>query len=278
MPVWSAAPLTLVLLGAAWLVHRHLWGALPEDPPGKGRKSHERPTPMVGALLAPVAVGWLVAASAWWAAAGALIAAAVGTWDDVVKQRGHDLDWRLKAGALAVATGCGLVHHQGGAIDGWWWVWGALLLFAITNATNFLDNTDGVAGMLVAVGLLWATGGEGPLAAAGWVAVGFLPWNWPRPGMFLGDGGALCLGFLLGVQALEAAPVGREVAAPAAVPLIDFLQVIVARLVIGVAPWVGDRRHLTHVALHLGLPRPVVAPLFAAAATGCWWWLAGMPP
>ena len=53
-----------------------------------------------------------------------------------------------------------------------------------------------------------------------------------------------------------------------AVPLTDFMQVVLMRLIIGVPPWVGDRRHLTHIAQNLGLHRVTIAPLFAALATG----------
>ena len=53
---------------------------------------------------------------------------------------------------------------------------------------------------------------------------------------------------------------------PVALLLGDFVQVITARLILGVAPWVGDRRHLTHIVQNLGLPRPLVAPLFALVA------------
>jgi hypothetical protein len=57
--------------------------------------------------------------------------------------------------------------------------------------------------------------------------------------------------------------------APCAILLADFAQVIVARLWLGYAPWIADRRHLTHVLLNTGLPSWALAPLLAAAA-----WLA----
>ena len=99
--------------------------------------------------------------------------------------------------------------------------------------------------------------------AAAWSALAFLPWNWPRPRLFLGDSGAYALGLLVGAHSL---PWANHQLAAVAVQCADFVQVVVARLVLGVPPWVGDRRHLTHVVQNLGLPRIAVAPLFAAIA------------
>jgi hypothetical protein len=55
--------------------------------------------------------------------------------------------------------------------------------------------------------------------------------------------------------------------------MFDFFQVITARLVIGVAPWIGDRRHLTHIAQNWGVRRSLVAPLFATLAAAGYWFL-----
>ena len=54
--------------------------------------------------------------------------------------------------------------------------------------------------------------------------------------------------------------------APVAVPVLDFAQVVAARLYLGFLPWIGDRRHLTHIAMNTGLPQVWVAPVFASLA------------
>jgi UDP-GlcNAc:undecaprenyl-phosphate GlcNAc-1-phosphate transferase len=138
------------------------------------------------------------------------------------------------------------------------WLLATAWVFVLTNATNFLDNTDGVCAALSAVSL-FALGAD----AAAWAALAFVPWNWPRPRLFLGDSGAYALGLLVGAHSL---PWASHQLAAVAVQCADFVQVVVARLVLGVPPWVGDRRHLTHVLQNLGLPRIAVAPLFAAVA------------
>ena len=51
-------------------------------------------------------------------------------------------------------------------------------------------------------------------------------------------------------------------------PLVDFVQVVIARIVLAVPPWVGDRRHLTHILQNLGIARVAIAPIFAAVAVG----------
>ena len=99
-------------------------------------------------------------------------------------------------------------------------------------------------------------------------ACGFLPFNWPKPRLFLGDGGAYALGLSTSYAVAQALLVDPKWLLAIAVPLVDFSQVVVARLVIGVPPWVGDRRHLTHVTQNLGLHKTAVAPLFVALAAG----------
>jgi UDP-GlcNAc:undecaprenyl-phosphate GlcNAc-1-phosphate transferase len=146
----------------------------------------------------------------------------------------------------------------------------------LVNAANFLDNTDGVAVAVCGLGLLAASGGAGAFACAGYAFLGILPLNWPRPILYPGDGGALPLGLLLAAAALERATVTgpaldwRALAAPAAIPLLDFCQVVAARLWLGYAPWVADRRHLTHVAIALGVPAVLVMPTLVVLGAVAW--------
>ena len=101
---------------------------------------------------------------------------------------------------------------------------------------------------------------------------GFLPWNWPRARLFLGDAGAYQFGIVLAAAVGHQAVDAPEVLGAVGVQLADFVQVVTARLVLGVPPWVGDRRHLSHIAQNLGLPRAWVAPLLAAVATAAGLW------
>lgn len=261
--------------GLLWLgdhCNRRWVGFLPDDPPRPGRKQHARPIPLAGVLLAPaLMVSLALERAAWsgwpWAIAAVALAATVGFLDDRGKEHGRDLGWRPKAIGLLLAAACAtLAVDPVEAVDGdplRWLAW-LCLSFVLINACNFLDNTDGVTASLVGVTLL--TGGSGWPPLAGAVALAFVPWNWPRPRLFLGDAGAYALGTVLAIVVLGGLRGGAEALWLAAVPLADFVQVVVARLWLGLPPWVGDRRHLTHIAQNLGLPRVLVAPLFAALA------------
>lgn len=251
--------------GAAAWCNRRVIGFLPDDPPGPGRKQHGRPTPLAGIVLAPAIAPWLVADGHWWTLAALVVAAMTGFVDDWRKERGSGLDWRTKALGLlaAAALGAAAICPPDRPV-----AFAAALVFVwiLTNATNFLDNTNGVASALAATSLLIASGGTGSTGAIGWAALGFLPWNWPRARLFLGDSGAYLLGAATGIAVAGNTLVDLRGVLAAAVQIVDFVQVVIARLTLGLPPWVGDRRHLTHVAQNLGLPSAAVAPLFAVGA------------
>ncbi len=84
--------------------------------------------------------------------------------------------------------------------------------------------------------------------------------------MFLGDAGAYLLGIVVATAVARASVADYRPLLAVAVQLADFAQVVIARVILGLAPWVGDRRHLTHIVHHVGVPRVVIAPLFAAIA------------
>lgn len=168
-----------------------------------------------------------------------------------------------------------------------------LWIGAVTNALNFLDNMDGLAGGvgLVAASLLLATTLAAPvpqwfigatLAMLIGSLAGFLVFNAPRPwrrsgtggaSIFMGDGGSLVLGFLLAVLTARLTYVDApaEAGGPAvigerwyavlmpvvvlAVPLYDFVVVSVIRLRAGKSPFVGDLNHLSHRLVRRGLSK-----------------------
>ncbi|MBK8098277.1 MAG: hypothetical protein IPK26_14290 [Planctomycetes bacterium] len=265
MPLlFLAIALTSVSIGS-WC-NRNVRGFLPDDLPRPGRKQHRRPIPLAGVLLAPAVIAALASGGHWLAATAALLAAAIGFVDDWHKERQRDFDWRLKGAVLALAAAliAGAVFLPWRTPGSFALTW--VLCFVLINATNFLDNTDGVATALAAVALLLGGGGEAPWLGCGAAAAAFLPWNWPRPRLFLGDSGAFLFGVALATMTTTRLADGWQTLLPVALLLGDFAQVITARLILGVAPWVGDRRHLTHIVQNLGLSRSLVAPLFALVA------------
>jgi UDP-GlcNAc:undecaprenyl-phosphate GlcNAc-1-phosphate transferase len=263
----AAATSFLTIAAAAWC-NRAVLGWLPDDPPRPGRKQHARPIPLVGIVLVPAAAPWFVASGEWWLLLAVCTAAATGFVDDRRKEHDSGLDWRAKALGLVVAAAIGSAGIVSPLDAPWTFVATLGLVFVLTNATNFLDNTNGTAAALAAVSLL-ALDRQGGAGALGFAALGFLPWNWPRARLFLGDAGAYTLGLALGVAAARGVLGDGRALWAVAVQLADFVQVVAARLWLGVPPWVGDRRHLTHIAQNLGVPAIAVAPLFAALAWAC---------
>jgi len=195
------------------------------------RSSHTRPTPRGGglAIVVVVLVGWLVALGlhpdSWVGTdllyvVGAALIAGISWMDDLrslpnrVRFAAHSL------GALLVLVGFG----YWGAVDlpllgavslGWL---GLIITFAwivgLTNAYNFMDGIDGIAGgQAIVAGLGWAVlgwltaqplvGVLGVLLAA--ASLGFLGHNWPPARIFMGDVGSAFLGFTFAVLAVAAA-------------------------------------------------------------------------
>jgi UDP-GlcNAc:undecaprenyl-phosphate GlcNAc-1-phosphate transferase len=170
---------------------------------------------------------------------------------------------------------------------------------AVTNATNLIDHANGLcaglgalAAAALAVANLRAGAGEVALAAAALAGacLGFLPWNWPRAHVFLGDAGSMTIGFalaglsVLGVYTPGSRAPGVAVAVPLlalAVPLLDMAVVVALRLRDGQPFWVPDRRHAVHRLVRRGLrPATAVAAVWAAgAAVGlAAWVLPVLPP
>jgi UDP-GlcNAc:undecaprenyl-phosphate GlcNAc-1-phosphate transferase len=149
---------------------------------------------------------------------------------------------------------------------------------------NFLDHADGLCASvaLVATAVLGAVAAVQEqyflllaLAAQGGALAGFLPWNLPPARVFLGDAGALSIGYSLGALTLLESYVTR--ASPGvlpallppvvlALPLFDMAVVVLARLRAGRPVYVGDRNHLHHRLVRLGMP-PRAALATAALAT-----------
>jgi UDP-GlcNAc:undecaprenyl-phosphate GlcNAc-1-phosphate transferase len=151
-----------------------------------------------------------------------------------------------------------------------------LWIVVLINSLNFLDNMDGLTGgialiasLLFAVVMLLLTGeprwlvGGGLLVLAGSVA-GFLLHNWTPARIFMGDAGSTFIGLILSTMTVlgtfyEPSFQQRHVLlAPLfilAVPLYDFLTVIVIRLRHGQSPFQPDRNHFSHRLTDLGLSR-----------------------
>lgn len=190
------------------------------------RSSHTLATPRGGGLvfmlLWPVAGIGAILLGVWSLQQalvflpGAALIGLVGYWDD---HHGLPARWRAMVHFLAAAGGVAVLggvstldlgvieFHLG-------WLASVLAVLAIVwsvNLFNFMDGTDGIAGVeaLFVFGmggiLLWQAGGAAlaaPIWALAAAVAGFLVWNWPRAKIFMGDVGSGFLGFLIAVFAL----------------------------------------------------------------------------
>ncbi|MHC4831485.1 MAG: MraY family glycosyltransferase, partial [Planctomycetota bacterium] len=208
-----------------------------------------------------------------WLVAGASLALAVGLIDDRFKD---GFPWWAKLGGQFAAAG--LLVTGGARLDVLVLPWlnvGVSVLWIVTiiNAMNFLDHADGVTTGVAAIAcaLLAAVGiGLGQyliallaIALLG-ALLGFLPWNLPKASQFLGDAGSHLIGALLGALTLlmayrdpAHAPSGYlPLALPLLVlglPLFDMVVVLSVRLREGRPMHRGDRNHLHHRLVRLGM-------------------------
>jgi UDP-N-acetylmuramyl pentapeptide phosphotransferase/UDP-N-acetylglucosamine-1-phosphate transferase len=204
------------------------------------RSSHSRPTPRGGGIaIVMISVIGVAVASLFNLIpsdltviiylGGVLFIGGVSYWDDL-----HSLPHTLRLGAHGVAAlfsiwGIGSWKSFDlpflGVLDLGWlgppmtFLW----IVGLTNAYNFMDGIDGIAG------------GQGVVAGAGWAvlgwlgdqptisllglllassSLGFLIHNWPPARIFMGDVGSAFLGYTFGVLPIMAAQQDPQMGLP----------------------------------------------------------------
>lgn len=196
------------------------------------RSSHRVPTPRSGglAIVATVFIGlltlFLIGGEARLSQGyyigflfSALVIAAVSIYDDL-----HGLGFVAKlsvqtaAAVVLVSSGAGLdavslpgIGHVN--LGGWGIAVSLVWIVGLTNAFNFMDGLDGLAGgaaviSAAAFGLVAFLEGSSFIYMLSWIAaaasLGFLVWNFPPAKIFMGDSGSQFLGFLFAAMALIA--------------------------------------------------------------------------
>jgi len=224
-----------------------------------------------------------------------IIVVLVGTVDDLT-----DLSPRRKLLGQGIAVGIAAV-----AIASWAQpssippvLIGALIFLWIvflTNAVNLIDGLDGLLigttapGMFVLMIISISTGDLFAAVIAGACTaslLAFLPFNWARARLLLGDTGSEFIGFSLAVisvisflhrPTVSSIPVFLLIAA---IPLTDTAFAIIRRTLHHRSIFVGDKGHIHHrLARHIGEKRSVaLLSLFAILASTIAYvlWNAGM--
>ena len=252
------------------------------DAPGReGRvRVHSGAIPRIGGLA--IATGILVPALLFvdvdgpraGILVGVPIVAAVGLVDDV---RGLSAKTKLlavMAVALIPVVGYGMTFERIGLpfvafdVPGWVAVPATLVWIAlVANLVNLIDGMDalaaGIVGIAAAAFAVLAMS-FGRVEAAALAAIvcgatlGFLWHNYHPAKVFMGDSGALTLGYVLGALAVEGVlktPATIALAAPLlimAVPILDTSFVIAKRIKYRRPPWAADHNHFYHRFLRIG--------------------------
>jgi len=233
-------------------------------------------------------------------AAGTLLVFLVGVVDDL-KGVGSGIKFcvELTAAGMLVAAGwsfgvlrlpfVGGIHLGvfGGVVSVLW-------IVGVTNAINLIDGLDGLAGGVVAIisvsmlayaALQGSPGSVVLMAATAGACLGFLRHNWEPARIFMGDSGALTLGFLLAAMSLHSAlkaPAAVAILVPIlalGVPVMDTLLVMAVRFLDRpqarllrrfLRMFRADRKHLHHLLDHVGARRSqVVGLIYAVVVTFC---------
>lgn len=238
------------------------------DKPNEARKTHKDSKPMMGGLAIffaltlsvflfspPQHIRELVAILS-----GAGLVALVGLLDDR-----YQLSWRTRFGmqfiSAFVLVLAGIQIRLFG-IDVLDIPITLIWIVALTNATNFLDNMDGLTAGLSAIASGWfllIAIFQGQIlvsmlaAAILGSAVGFLAYNFAPSSTFMGDMGALPLGFLLATLAIKLNFSGQSLNITWMIPLLviclpifDINLVIFTRLREGRSPTQAGRDHTSH--------------------------------
>lgn len=275
MPSWLA-PASLAIaffVALAWRGYALRRGHV--DLPGE-RRLHQVPTPRGGglgiALALLLATPWLGDAGPGFAL-GLLACAGGGLLDDLRPlSPGAKLALQV-AGAACLAWSLPL----------WPGLWGdmfgrlaaTVLVVGLVNAWNFMDGSNGMAtsqAVFASIALaLLAPAAPGlvplavTLAAAG---LGFLPLNFPRARLFLGDVGSHALGYAVAAALLLAAGQGGDLAWLAWLPLspmlVDAGLTLLSRARRRRTLWQAHREHLYQRAVAHGLGHAAVCAIYAA--------------
>ena len=254
----------------------------------KADRWHKKPTALMGGIAiycaSSLSLVWLIFEEVPWSIwVGATLMFVTGLVDDLKNIKpAQKFALQTVAAGIVVMGGYELAPH--------WPVWISvpltfLWIVGITNAVNLLDNMDGLAAGIAAIGSLVMaifsilTGdlitASLSLAITG-ASLGFLIFNFYPAKIFMGDSGSLLLGYTVASlamvsQSLVKVPGGflsvlLVPAAVMAVPIFDTTLVTLVRTLSGRSIAQGGRDHSSHRLVFLGFSeRKAVLTLYAVS-------------
>lgn len=248
------------------------------DHPDDQLKKHKQPIPYLGGLAVYLGFMLSLVVFKFWehssligvvgVTSGTSLIVVLGLLDDK-----HKLSPSLKfLGQILAAVAliiCNMqlhfIHHPVLSV-----ILSILWVVGVTNAMNLIDVMDGLASgvSVIAAGIFFLIALQNGrvndmyiLAAVGGAALGFVPHNFPRARIYLGDTGALLLGFILASVAMGESysrvnPLA--VLAPIlilGIPIFDTLFIMFLRHRRGVSMFRGSPDHLALRMVRLGFSK-----------------------
>jgi UDP-GlcNAc:undecaprenyl-phosphate GlcNAc-1-phosphate transferase len=260
------------------------------DHPGR-RKVHAYPVPRLGGIAIGIAcaAGLLPSAvngdsGASQILPGAAMIFALGAVDDLFNLKAlHKMAGQAVAAGLVYWGGLRFETLAGLALPVW--IGLPLTIFWLLLATNALNLIDGLDGLCAGIGSVAAMafyfvgriqdnfGLQQAALVLAAALLGFIGYNWNPATMFLGDSGALLIGFLLGCFGLMWAQHAPGQLSSAAVPimilgipLLDLGLSIIRRFLKHQPLFAADRLHMHHRLLDRGFSARRSALILCAAA------------
>lgn len=249
------------------------------DVPKDNRRMHKKPMPLLGGLS--IFLGFTISGlifcnvtpslvAAWF---GGLLIISIGILDDKYALNAWiKLLGQIAAASIAVGLGGVQIDHIN--LFGKYIHFGALAIpitifwiVGMTNAINLIDGLDGLACGVSAISstsLLIVTLMHADLEVAMLTAIltgaciGFLPFNMNPAKIFMGDTGALFLGYMLSVLSIVGVFKTTAVVSfliPVIIfgyPLFDTVFAFARRILQGRSPFSADRGHLHHRIIDMG--------------------------
>jgi UDP-GlcNAc:undecaprenyl-phosphate GlcNAc-1-phosphate transferase len=225
--------------------------------------------------------------------AGAVLMTGLGVLDDRhVLRPGPKFALQLAVALLLAAAGLRITLFVENPV--FQYAVTALWMLTVINAFNFMDNMNGLcAGLGAIAAATFAVAAARHTQQAEVVfsllvcggLLGFLPYNYPRARVFLGDAGSHLVGYCVAVLAIlpsfhtRSDPRPLAVLTPLlilAVPLLDMAWMVVVRTRAGQPFYVGDTNHLSHRLVRRGLSEAQAVALIwglAAATSALALWL-----
>lgn len=244
------------------------------------RSSHQIPTPALGGVsifagFLLVSLGLNFSLEIWAILIGVVLLFVTGWIDDMIEIRAKS--------KLAVQIVCAvLIYFSGLQIDQLHGIFGiheiphwtsfaltVLFIVGVTNAFNLIDGINGLAGSLAVIngclfGLIFYSNGQMNYALLAFTmsasVLGFLPHNFPKAKIFMGDTGSLFLGLLMSVFVIKTLQTSTHnelsvslALVPMFIPIFDTLRLFITRLLERKSPMEADKNHLHHLVVNVTL-------------------------